>query len=85
MKSDDYRKGYQAGFQQGKRSPKKRLYDLTEMVKWEHIEGDEETFHCPRCGKNFYSEDKQAPNFCWYCGAQSIDAKEKEGEKDGEY
>ena len=77
MKSDDYRKGYQAGFQQGKRSPK-RLYDLTALVKWEHIEGDEETFHCPRCGENFYSEDKQAPNFCWYCGAKSVDMKEGE-------
>lgn len=78
MKSEEYRKGYKAGYQQGKRSTKS-LHDLTVLVRWEQIDGDDETFHCPRCGENFYSENKQAPNFCWYCGAQSLDMR-KEGE-----
>lgn len=76
-----YRVGYNAGYIKGKGHPKAtkpQLYDLGKakpLVKWEHIDGDEETFHCPLCGENFYSEDKQAPNFCWFCGAQSVDAK----------
>jgi len=75
-----YRVGYNAGYAKGKRNPKANLFDLTALVRWEQIDGDEETFHCPRCGENFYSEDKKAPNFCWNCGAQSLDMK-KAGER----
>lgn len=89
--SEEYKKGYRVGYNagytkgKGRSKAEKELFDLTRVrpiVHWERIEDDEETFHCPSCGENFYSENKQAPNFCWYCGAQSADIrKDKEAKQ----
>lgn len=86
--SEEYKKGFHVGYSQGyqkgrEKKNKEKLVDLTRVrpiVHWETIEGDWETFSCPCCHHSFYSENCEAPNFCYYCGAQSADAKEKEGE-----
>lgn len=81
-----YRVGYNAGYAKGKGHPKaeKGIFDLTRvrpLVHWETVEGDWETFSCPVCSHSFYSENCEAPNFCYFCGAQNADVKEKEGEE----
>ena len=78
MTYEDYRRGYKAGYQAGaKKNPKKNvdmsrltnIIAIPPLIKWLHIEGDEEHHICSNCKTSF--EWYEPFKFCPECGGRS--------------